>query len=241
MEAMVEPIGDVIKDDSSRTPSRRFRPSLALAAFIMSLGVTGVTVFHGLRGAEIVVLPPQQILFYRDGDGERSVLAVLARVDVINKTSAYGDVLLGSEVQLEGPAGARFGGTALATPTFRSDGSAAAEADCPVISQCVRLAGLTVVEAVADVPDLPGGSGTSLPLVHALAGWNCEGSRSRCAGFDRFNDSVGQLKDRFSLSVRLRLHEDGVRTFRCNVSLNKAYLRQIGWVSVPCNLLPSNQ
>ena len=220
--------------EERRNVGSRFKPSLALAAFIMSLGTTAVTLFYALRGAEVVVLPPQQLLFYKDGEGAGSILTVLAKLDAINTTSSYGDVLLGSSIELTA-SGSRFSGTAIAVPTFRSDGGVASQEDCPTSSRCVRLAGLTVVEAAADVPDLPGGSGTSLPLVHALSQWNCEGALRRCEQFQNFDSAVAQLPKRFDLTVSIRLHGDGTRKFRCKVAPDLNYLKTVGWVSVPCS------
>jgi hypothetical protein len=79
--------------------SRRFpRVTLALSAFIMSLVVTLISAYYALQGPEVLVRPPEQILLYRDGEGEQSILGFGIRLDMINGASDYGDVMLEAEL-----------------------------------------------------------------------------------------------------------------------------------------------
>ena len=48
-------------------PTLQLEQSLSLAAFVMSLGITLINIYYAMRGSEIAVDQPRQIILYRDG------------------------------------------------------------------------------------------------------------------------------------------------------------------------------
>ena len=65
-------------------PTLKIEQSLSLAAFVMSLTIAAINAAYALRGAEIAVDPPAQLILYRDGSGEQSVLTAAVRLSMIN-------------------------------------------------------------------------------------------------------------------------------------------------------------
>ena len=84
---------------------RRFRPNLAISAFAMSLTHHPDQRLLLGPGPNIVVLPPEQMLLYRDGEGDKAVLSMAMQLDMINSASGdYGDVMLDASIQPDEPA-----------------------------------------------------------------------------------------------------------------------------------------
>src|SRR5687767_1112717 len=216
------------------TPSLRLEESLSLAAFVMSLGITLINVYYSMRGSEIAVDPPAQLILYRDGVGDASVLTASARVEFINTSDGYGDVLKDAVISFDG------GGTAYeyqgTVHTVLAGDPAAKPATCELGLRCLQLPGLYVVERSDEILEAPSGSARAFNLSFPLVSWNCDGPAKPCTRFGDFGQSVGALPPKgLSATLRLRFHSDGERRLRCATgALNLDYLRKVGWISVPC-------
>lgn len=208
--------------------------SLGLSAFIMSVTITLINAFYSLRGPEIVVEEPDQVLLYRDGEGADAVLTVAMRVATINTAGGqHGDVMLEAEVEPRA-GGPSFRYQALAQPVFTDAPDAASR--CDVTTRCIGLPGLLVMEKSDQIVDLPGGAAQARYLSFPAAEWNCEGTKRACASYGNFNGALRQLEARpLDVRVRLHLHGDGDRTIICGgQKINANYLRQVGWLSLSC-------
>ena len=106
---------------------RRF--SLALSAFIMSVTITLINAFYSVRGSEIVLLEPEQVILYRDGEGDQAVLAFAMQLPMINAAGGqHGDVMLKADLQ-PGSDSPRFRYQAVVTPVFTNIPNAADRCD----------------------------------------------------------------------------------------------------------------
>ena len=214
---------------------RRFpRVTLALSAFIMSLVVTLISAYYALQGPEVLVRPPQQVLLYRDGEGDRSILGFGIRLDMINGASDYGDVMLEAELS---PAGSdvSFKFQNVLRPVF-TGGSTKAESDCELGSRCIDLPGLLLIEQPDTLVDLPGGSAKAMHLSFPAAQWNCSGSPQACARYATFDSASAALASRpLDIRMTLKFNRDGQRRIRCRGGkIDLAYLRKLGWMTLAC-------
>lgn len=226
--------------DTGRRGRLRFAPtlqleqSLSLAAFVMSLGITLINVYYAMRGSEIAVDQPRQIILYRDGDGAASVLTAAVRVDAINVADGYGDVLKDASLSFDsGRASFDYQGT---IKTVFVGESKAASPPCELGLRCLTLPGLFVVERSDEILDVPSGAARAYQLTFPAVQWNCRGADPRCSAFGSFADSARLLDGRdLSVRVKLRFHSDGARTLECRAArFDAAYLAKVGWVSIPC-------
>jgi len=216
-----------------RTPFHR-RLTLSLSAFIMSLTITLLNAFYGLRGAEIVVEPPEQVLLYRDGEGENAVLTFAVRLPMINTAASYGDLML--EATLQPGAGApKFKYQALVHPVF-TDRSAEALGKCDLESRCIARPGLFIAEQADEIIDIPAGQARSRYFAFTLAEWNCQGPKPDCAGFQNFPASAARIGSRpLDIEITLRFNGDGTRRILCRGgAIDLRYLNQVGWVNLSC-------
>lgn len=214
---------------------QRFRwITLSLSAFMMSLTATLINVFYAVQGAEIVVQPPKQVLLYRDGEGENSVLSAAMRLELINTSSSYGDVLLGMTIAptADGPS---FGQEGLAQLAAAPDGRTRAE-NCELGAHCTGHDGLLVIQRNDSIMDMPAGSARALTPYFWLVGSTCEGSKETCTAYANFDRAVDVLSRKpLEMRVRLKLQNDGEREIVCGAGpLDAAYLRDIGWTQLAC-------
>ena len=215
-------------------PTLRLEESLSLAAFLMSLSITLINVYYAMRGSEIAVDPPAQLILYRDGTGDASVLTAAIRTDMINTSDGYGDVLKDASVSLDGGRTAfAYQGTLKTVFTSNADQQPPA---CELGLRCLALPGLYIVERSDEILDMPSGAARGFNLSYPLVSWNCAGAGPDCGRFDSFAKSLGALPARqMKASVRLRFHSDGDRRLTCvagPADLN--YLGKVGWISLPC-------
>lgn len=217
-------------------PTMRLEESLSLAAFVMSLSITLINVYYAFRGSEIAVDPPAQLILYRDGSGDASVLTAAVRVDMINVADGYGDVLKTASLSLDGGRSSfEYQGT-LKTVFASGDQKAA---DCELGLRCIQLPGLYVIERTDEILDMPSGAARAFALSFPLVSWNCEGkAKSGCARFNSFPKSVAALSAQgLPATIDLRFHSDGDRRLRCRTGpLDRSYLQKVGWVSLPCEV-----
>lgn len=215
---------------------QRWRPSLALSAFVMSLAITLISAFTALKGPDIVVLPPDQVLFYRDGEGDAAVLTMAMELEMINAASAHGDVLLDATIQprADGPT---FRYQSLVRPVFTD--TSMGERDCALGSRCLELPGLYLIETMDEIIAMPGASARSTFLSFPATEWNCEGTPEQCHSYSNFNLAVAALgSESLDVSVTIRFHQDGHRDVACRgTAANTDYLRseRVGWVAAICD------
>lgn len=215
-------------------PSLRLEESLSLAAFVMSLSITLINVYYAMRGSEVAVDPPAQLILYRDGSGDASVLTAAARFDMINVSDGYGDVLKDAAISIDGGR-SDFGYQGTVRTVLASD-AAGKVPDCELGLRCLQLPGLYVVERSDEILETPGGAARAFNLSFPLVSWNCAGDDKACDRFGTFAQSARALPaSGLSATVRLRFHSDGERRLKCTTSApNLDYLRKVGWISVPC-------
>lgn len=215
-------------------PTLQLEQSLSLAAFVMSLGITLINVYYAMRGSEIAVDQPRQIILYRDGEGSASVLTAAVRVDALNVADGYGDVLKEATLSFDHDRSSfEYQGT---IKTVFVGESKAASPPCELGLRCLTLPGLFVVERSDEILDVPSGAARAYQLTFPAVQWNCRGSDPRCKSFGNFATSLRLIHGRdLAARVKLRFHGDGSRTLECRAAnFDASYLAKIGWVSISC-------
>lgn len=206
--------------------------TLGAAGFIMSVTLAIINAFYAVRGAEVIVQPPEQVLLYRDGEGDQAVLNFAIRLAMINAADgAHGDVLMKSSLAFKG-LDARFAfGTEL-TPVFGDDDQLAS--GCDSGARCVALPGLKVTELGETTLDVPGGGVKALTAGFPLVEWNCEGRD--CAKFADADAAATTLAGKgLEPIVTLEFFGDGNRRMTCAArAIDEAYLKDNGWMSARC-------
>jgi hypothetical protein len=209
---------------------------IALGALILSLVVALINVYYAVRGPEVVVQPADQVLFYRDGQGEDAILAIAVPTMMINAASAeHGDVMV--EATLEPGKGAgRYRYQTLISPIFTQD-TAGAREKCEVGIRCIVFGDLVLVERSDEIIDIPGGSAKSRYLSFHLTPPNCEGPPAVCNRFPDDRRAIAALDGRpLNLRVELEFHSDGRRVLTCPIPrADLSYLKDNGWTALACN------
>lgn len=211
------------------------RLSVDLATFVLALALALANAFYAFRGPVMVVQPPQQVVLYRDGEGENAVLTVAMRLAMINATDASnGDVVMQARVT-PATGSPSFGFAATVKPVFTNDKDAASK--CDIGARCVALEGLLAIEREDEILDIPGGSVRSAYLAYPIVDWNCEGAKGDCAQFVDFNSAVEKLARTSSeFTVKVSFYGDGERTLTCKGrGIDAAYLESRGWMTVSCD------
>ena len=243
------------KDELKTAGWRVTEAGAAVAAFLLSLSIFLLGTFQSIRGSEIVLLPPQTVLLYRDAPTPASdVLMLAVETGMINTARAdYGDVAVQSYAEVAGtPASlARFPHDASVQPVHLPV-EADRLADCPVDARCVPATGLAppkpgrmglmVIERRPELLSVPGGSSHSAWLGFSFA--HCRGQAEACDRFASFADALEQLRraPELSFSVTLDFHSDGRKTFRCAFEHDSAasrrefldFLEERGWATLTC-------
>jgi hypothetical protein len=226
-------------EEASETVVARRKPfyrriTLSMSAFMMSLTVTLLSTYYGLRGAEIVVQTPEQVLIYRDGEGDRSVLTFVVRLPMINAAADYGDLMLEANLR-PGPQAPWFKYQALVQPVF-TDKALKAIDKCDLEARCIARPGLFVTERSDEILDIPAGAARSRYFAFTLAEWNCTGSKPACGAFKNYAASAARIGSRpLDVEIEVRFHGDGKRRIHClGGKIDTRYLDQIGWVSLAC-------
>ena len=219
--------------EPERKPWHR-RLNLAISAFIMSVTITLINAFYSVRGSEVIVLEPEQVILYRDGEGEYAVLGLAIGLPMINAGGGHqGDVLLKADIQ-PGNAAPRFRYMAVVTPVFTDVPNAAER--CALGQRCVPLPGLLIMETPNEVVDIPGGSARSRAFSFVASTGTCARPHARCAAYGNFDQAIRQLGTApIQFTVRLEFYGDGDRTIECRTdAADLRYLREIGWVGLAC-------
>jgi hypothetical protein len=208
---------------------------IALGALILSLVIALINVYYAVRGPEVVVQPADQVILYRDGEGEHAILTVAVPVMMINAASAeHGDVMV--EATLEpGRGGGRYPYQTLVQPIFTQD-TAGAKQKCEVGTRCIVFDDLVLVERTDEIIDIPGGSAKSRYLSFQVTPPACKGPRAVCDRYRDFNAAVAALQGKaLALTVKLQFHSDGTRTLTCPLGrMDLSYLTDHGWTALPC-------
>lgn len=206
---------------------------LSLAAFVMSLSITLLNVYFSLRGSEIAVERPSQVILYKDGRGEESVLTAAVRLDLMNTSDSYGDVLREATISLDG--GKTSFSSQSTIKAVLADG-AVPSAECQLDLRCMRLPGLRITEQNDEILETPPANARVYTVAFPLISWNCKAQNVSCASYDKFSTSAEQIGEKgLTALIRLRFHSDGEKRLKCRVdSLDMAYLKKVGWVSAQC-------
>lgn len=243
------------KDELKTAGWRVTEAGAAVAAFLLSLSIFLLGTFQSLRGAEIVLLPPQYVFLYQDAPTpETNSLVLAVETGLINTARAdYGDVAV--------QAWAEVAGTPAAVARFPYDASVEPvnlpfdelhKPDCPVDARCVQAVGsaepkpgqmgLMMIERRPELLSVPGGSSHSAWLGFAFG--NCRGHSAICGRFTSFEDALKQLRAARELSFRVTLdfHSDGRKTIYCafeeygGVSRKEFldFLEERGWATLRC-------
>ena len=208
---------------------------VAAGALMLSLVIATINAYYAMRGPEVVLQPPDQILLYRDGEGEYAVLTVAAPILIINASSAeHGDVMVEATLKA-GEHGGRYRYATLVQPIFTEDARAARE-KCEVGVRCIVFDDLVVVERTDEIVDVPGGSAKSRYLAFHLVPPNCQGSKAECARFPDYRRSLAAIDNRpFEVEIKVDFHSDGSRTVVCRApKADLSYLKEVGWTALPC-------
>lgn len=241
---MIEDLANLMMDDDDppATPEERERIreawyrriTIGAAGFFLAVMLAAINAFAALRGPVVIVQPAEQVILYRDGDGDKAVLTLAMRLAMINTAdSQHGDVLMGAMITpvADGP-GFKFAGTV--KPVFTNDPEAASK--CDIGARCIALPGLLAIEQGDEIIDVPGGAVRAPYLAYPITDWNCEGNDKVCAQFGTFDQAVqviAQAPSRFVVSVTY--YGDGKRRLTCEGrKVDLAYLRKTGWMTVSC-------
>lgn len=212
-------------------PTLKIEQSLSLAAFVMSLTIATINAAYAMRGAEIAVDPPAQLILYRDGTGDQSVLTAAVRLAMINVADGYGDVVKDARIAI-GRGGPSFAYQGTLNTVFVAQGDMRAK-ECELGMRCLELPGLRVVERFDEILDMPSGAARAFTLSFPAVGWNCDGPG--CAGYGSFAAAVRQIANAREARVEIGFHSDGQRLLSCRFDrIDSDYLAKVGWVSVAC-------
>ncbi|MBA4048751.1 MAG: hypothetical protein C0476_09450 [Sphingomonas sp.] len=240
---MIEDVANLMMDDDPpSTPQEReaardawhTRITIGAAGFFLAVMLAAINAIAALRGSTIVVQPPEQVLLYRDGEGENAVLTMAVRLAMINAANAeQGDVLMEASMTpvVGGPS---FKFTGIVKPVFTNDPQAASK--CDIGARCIALPGLLAIEQGDEIIDVPGGSVRSPYLTYPITDWNCEGDAKACAKFANFDGAVAALGGQPSgITVAVRYFSDGKRRINCaGRAIDQTYIRKTGWMTVRC-------
>lgn len=228
-------------DPTTHYPPRRRKRDIAYrlvstgsAGFLLAVTLATINAFYALRGSVIVVQPPQQVLLYRDGEGEHAILTIAMRLAMINAADAqHGDILMRAAIA-PSENGPSFQFSGVVQPVFTDN--PAAEKKCDIGVRCTKLRGLLTIERDDEIVDIPGGSVRSPYLAYPVSGSNCEGSAQQCAKFGNFEQSIAALDNKSSkFTVLVKYYRDGNRKITCEGrAIDLAYLRKTGWMTISC-------
>ena len=229
--------------EATQRRQRQWVPQENVIAFIalgLSLIVAIINVYYAMRGPEVVVQRPDQVLLFRDAEagdetGEFAVLTVAVPMMMINAASAeHGDVMTEATIRLTADGG-RFPYASMVLPIFTQDAPAARE-KCEVGTRCLVYSDMVLVERTDEIVDIPGGSAKSRYLSFPLIPFDCEGPKPACGRYANFRQAVAAMEGKpLSIQLEVDFHSDGRRVITCEVDrLDLSYLRDHGWTALRC-------
>lgn len=208
--------------------------TLSIAGFTLSVTLALINLFYAVRGSDIAVQPPAQLILYRDGDGAKGVLTLAVRLAMVNADASHGDVLMKAALS-PAPGAPRFDFLSTVKPVFTSAPDAASR--CDIAARCVAHPGLLMIEQEDQILDIPGGAVRGSYLTFPIVGWNCTAkAATACARYANFDAAADGLAGRpLDVTIRLDFFSDGHRDLRCVTKpLDAAYLAQKGWSTLRC-------
>ena len=218
---------------------------VALAALFVSLAVFLVNGALFIRGSEIAVLEPDEVVFYRDAGPNGASLWIALQTQMINAAAAdYGDVVVKASAAMgpeEGERG-RFPYMGLVEPIMTLNAEKAA-ADCPQAARCIVNTGFYAIQRPRRLLDVPGGASRSEHLAFMIEDITCEGDPAFCGAFTGFDAALGHLRSRSDAVIRMNLtfHFDGQLEVACRLPSDPVrraaifdYVQAKGWAAVPC-------
>jgi hypothetical protein len=201
---------------------------IALAALILSLGVTGAASWRWFQGPVVSVVAPDQVLLYRSGE----VLNVAVRLPLINGASEYNDLVTSAQMQ-PGPNHPKFPLTEIAVPIFNDDRTTEGQKDhCEEVVRCQRFKGMAISQRPDTVVTVPAGGAQTHYYSFEMF---CSGQK-KCERYSDFQSTVEALRDdRLILTIWLDLYKDGERIVHCeveSVDVDDLLVRQ--WQTLEC-------
>jgi hypothetical protein len=203
------------------------------AAFLLSLTIAAATFTQTLLGPEIDFIPPEQILLYRGGRPGGAVLYAAIRLPVVNRSSAYNDVVVSSTLQLSDgdPALPYF---SLVTPVFNDESEPEkSRGHCVQGRRCHAFRKMAISELGDDVILIPAGGAHAHYYAFRML---CRGGEKSCSKYSDFDQALDALRGRpLEFEFRMKLYSDGERTITCPVEqINAEHIRKVGWQSLDC-------
>lgn len=208
--------------------------TVGAAAFLLSLVIACTGLVIALRGAVVDVLPPREVLVYKNGIRNDSHLAIAIQIPLINR-SADNDVLTDAHVEI-GALRYQFSYENVTVSPTRLRAETDTRAYCERQgTNCVPLPQLAIVNSADDVVIVPAGGAHARYYRFRLV---CPISLPECApyhgGYPRTLQALGG--ERLSIVIRLKFYADGERTIRCSIGpLDRPYILRNGWQSVRCD------
>lgn len=202
---------------------------VALCALILSLLVLGASSYRALKGPEVTVVAPDQVLLYRSG----AVLNLAVRLPLINSASDYNDLVTSLEIQ-PGPNQPKFPVTELASPVFNDNATLEGQKDhCEPVVRCQRFKGMAISQKSDTFVTVPAGGAQTHYYSFELF---CMGAMA-CSRYSNFEVTSEALRDnRPFLTIGLQLHGDGQRTIHCEVEpIDVDDLLIRGWQTRECS------
>lgn len=206
---------------------------VAIAAFVLSAGIIGKGVITEMKGPEVDVVPPEQVLLYKSG----GVLNLAIQLPMINNASDYNDLVTDVRLQLEGVEPV-FRLTELASPVFNDDDVKAQKDHCEPSLRCQKFNKMAISQRAETFVTVPAGGAQTSYYSFELY---CE--ESACTGFGDFGQAIQSLKGKeLSLTVSLDLRRDGRRRITCRTAkIDVQYLTDNGWLTRECEVHGATQ
>lgn len=182
--------------------------------------VAGPDLWDRIHGAKIEVSPPRQVLLYRDGTDENSIIWVALDTTILNR-SRFPDTTDTLVLRISGaPPGeeAVFRAESIIQPIFST--SEDDVVDCPEMVRCIRKKQMTIGEERAAGINISGGTALSLYIGFPLSMGNCISDIKSCESYANFDSASGILEPHPDLrfTVELSMAEDGRKYVTCALS-----------------------
>lgn len=216
------------EDQKPSESAKRWRfpeGTVGAAAFVLSLTIALISLIEALRGPEIDLVAPDQILAYKSN----SVLNFAIRVPMINKASGYNDMISRLTLQIE-RGGPEFSFTEMVTPIFNDEQTAkGSKKHCLPTYRCQSFAQMAISQQSDDVVTVPAGGAHALYYGFELY---CE----KCTGYETFEKALEKLGGKeLDIVISLSLYSDGERTITCRAEpLIEERLLTAGWQTLTC-------
>lgn len=190
-----------------------------LAALLTAL-VAGPDLWDRIHGAKIEVSPPRQVLLYRDGSDENSIMWVALDMTILNR-SRFPDTTERLVLRISGaPPGeeAVFRAESTVQPIFSTPDDD--PVGCPDMTRCIRKKQMTIGEERADGINIGGGNARSMYISFPLSMGNCMSSTEACKAYADFASASGILEPNpdVRFTVELSMAEDGKKYVSCLLS-----------------------